>query len=114
MYPMTNVKLCQLNDIEDGDSAAFQIETPDGKRNIIAVRKAETIHAYVNSCPHIGAPLDFQPGNFLNHDKTYIMCSTHGALFQINDGLCISGPCADKHLEKLVTKTTCAGVYIDF
>ena len=111
---MTDIKLCQLNDIEDGDSAGFQIQTPDGKRSIIAIRKAGTIHAYVNSCPHIGAPLDFQPGQFLNRDKTHIMCSTHGALFQINNGLCISGPCTDKHLELLVTKTTGAEVYIDF
>jgi len=111
---MTDIKLCQLGDIEDGNSAGFQIETPDGKRSVIAVRKADNVHAYVNLCPHIGAPLDFQPGKFLNRDKTHIMCSTHGALFQINDGLCVSGPCVDKHLEILVTKTMGADVWIDF
>jgi nitrite reductase/ring-hydroxylating ferredoxin subunit len=111
---MANIKLCQLNDIEDGDSAGFQIKTSDGKRSVIAVRKAKTVHAYINSCPHIGAPLDFQPGDFLNRDKTHIMCSTHGALFQINDGLCVSGPCATKHLETLVTKTIGVDVYINF
>ncbi len=111
---MNNIKLCQLNDIKDGDSAGFQIKTPDGKRNIIAVRKAKTVHVFINSCPHIGAPLDFQPGKFLNHDKTHIMCSTHGALFQINDGLCISGPCTDKHLEALATETIGVDVYINF
>lgn len=112
---MSDVKLCQLDDIEDGDSAGFVIETPDdGKRSVIAVRKSDQVHAYVNSCPHIGAPLDFQPGKFLNRDKTHIMCSTHGALFQIEDGLCVAGPCTDKHLEPLTTKTTGSEVWIVF
>ena len=111
---MTDIKLCALGDIEDRNSAGFLIETPDGKRSVIAVRKANTVHAYVNSCPHIGAPLDFQPGQFLNREKTHVICSTHGALFQIDDGLCVSGPCTDKYLERLVTKTTGADVWIVF
>ena len=70
---MTDVKLCQLDEIEDGNSAGFVIETPDdGKRSVIAVRQADRVHAYVNSCPHIGAPLDFQPGQFLNRNKTHV------------------------------------------
>ncbi len=112
---MTDVKLCALDDIEDGDSAGFIIETPDdGKRSVVAVRKADVVFAYVNSCPHIGAPLDFQPGRFLNRDKTHIMCSTHGALFQIDDGLCIAGPCTNKHLEPLKTKTAENNVWVIF
>lgn len=111
---MTDIKLCELSDIEDGDSAGFVIETPDGKRSVIAVRQAETVYAYVNSCPHIGAPLDFMPGKFLNRNKTHIMCSTHGALFKIDDGLCVAGPCVDQNLEVLKTKTDNETVYIDF
>ncbi|NQV98920.1 MAG: Rieske (2Fe-2S) protein [Rhodospirillales bacterium] len=109
------MRLCKLDDIEDGGSAGFVIETPDdGKRSVIAVRQADTVHAYVNSCPHIGAPLDFQPGQFLNRNRTHIMCSTHGALFQIEDGLCIAGPCTDKSLEPLTTKTTGTEVWLVF
>ncbi len=111
---MTDIKLCQLDDIEDGGSAGFQIETPDGKRSVIAVRQAGTVFTYVNSCPHIGAPLDFMPGQFLNKNKTHIMCSTHGALFQINDGLCVAGPCVDQNLEPLTAKTTGNDVWIVF
>jgi len=112
---VTDIRLCKLDDIEDGGSAGFVIETPDdGKRSVIAVRQADTVHAYVNSCPHIGAPLDFQPGQFLNRNRTHIMCSTHGALFQIEDGLCIAGPCTDKSLEPLTTKTTGTEVWLVF
>jgi len=70
----------------------------------MVVRRGDTAFVYINSCPHIGSPLDFEPGKFLNLEKTHIMCSTHGALFNIDDGHCISGPCVGKDLEKVRTQ----------
>jgi nitrite reductase/ring-hydroxylating ferredoxin subunit len=93
------ITLCALDDVADGGSNGFIAETPDGRRGFIVVRKGGQAFVYVNSCPHIGSPLDFEPGKFLNFDQTHIMCSTHGALFTIEDGHCISGPCAGQGLE---------------
>jgi len=94
------IVLCKLDDVPDGGSNGFIAETPDGRRRFLVVRQGEQAFVYLNSCPHIGSPLDFEPGKFLNTDKTHIMCSTHGALFRIEDGHCISGPCAGKGLTK--------------
>jgi len=69
----------------------------------MAIRSGKKIFVYINSCPHIGSPLDFTPGDFLDQKKQYILCSTHGALFRIDDGYCISGPCQGKGLEKVET-----------
>ena len=99
---MTGVALCRLADIADGGSAGFVATKPDGVRvAVLAVRRGERVFAYVNSCPHTLAPLDFQPGQFLTLDRTLIQCSTHGALFRIEDGFCIKGPCAGKSLAPL-------------
>lgn len=96
---MTGVVLCRLDDITDGDSNGFVATRANGERiGVLAVRRGGRVFAYVNSCPHTGAPLDFQPGQFLSLDKTLIQCATHGALFQIEDGFCIQGPCAGKSL----------------
>ncbi len=95
---MTATRLCALDDIVDGDSAAFFAEVDGAMRGFIVVRKGEVAHVYINSCPHIGAPLDFTPGRFLTPEKDFILCSTHGALFSISDGHCVSGPCADQSL----------------
>ncbi|MSO93453.1 MAG: Rieske (2Fe-2S) protein [Rhodospirillales bacterium] len=92
------VELCRLDDIADGDSNRFVAEMGGVRRGYLAVRQGPRVFVYGNSCPHIGAPLDFLPGEFLNAEKTHIMCSTHGALFRIEDGYCISGPCAGKSL----------------
>ena len=99
---MTRLLLCRLDDIPDGDSAGFAVTHPDGRRRgVLAVRRAGNVFAYVNSCPHSRAPLDLIPGRFLSFDKTFILCSSHGALFCIEDGYCVEGPCAGKSLPPL-------------
>ena len=106
--------LCALDDIPDGESGGFIAETPDGRRGFLVVRQGDTAFVYINSCPHIGSPLDFEPGKFLNLEKTHIMCSTHGALFNIDDGHCISGPCAGKDLEKVKTQIVDRNIQLIF
>ncbi|MCV6588839.1 MAG: Rieske 2Fe-2S domain-containing protein [Marinobacterium sp.] len=86
--------LCAAESIEDNSSKGLQI---DG-RNLIAVRKRGQLYLYENSCPHRSIPLEWVPDQFLDTDKHYIQCATHGALFRIEDGLCITGPCVDDHL----------------
>jgi nitrite reductase/ring-hydroxylating ferredoxin subunit len=66
---------------------------------VFVVRKHGIFHAYINSCPHIGTPLDFLPNRFFDRDGQYLLCATHGALFRIEDGFCVSGPCAGKNLQ---------------
>jgi nitrite reductase/ring-hydroxylating ferredoxin subunit len=54
---------------------------------------------YVNACPHIGVPLDWAPDRFLSSDASRIICSMHGAEFEIETGLCTAGPCMGERLE---------------
>ena len=92
-------KLCELKDIEDGGSAGFTAMVNDKAQMVLAVRKGHQIFVYINSCPHIGTPLDFHSGKFLSREKKHILCSTHGALFEIENGHCIFGPCRNSYLE---------------
>ena len=95
-------RLCALEDVPDGGSAGFAVDCPDGSAlGIMVVRQGDLVHLYENSCPHIGTPLDFTPGQFLDLEREYILCSTHGALFRINDGRCISGPCVGDELTSI-------------
>ena len=38
-------------------------------------------------------------GRFMEKTGTYLMCHTHGALFQLVDGLCVAGPCNGASLQ---------------
>ena len=90
--------LCRLEEIEDGEGKGFTVETDEGPTDIFVVREGASAYGYVNSCPHTGTPLDWVPDRFMSEDGSYIMCATHGALFEIEDGDCIAGPCAGDRL----------------
>ena len=49
--------------------------------------------AYVNRCAHVPTEMDWQPGEFLDADKRWILCSIHGAMYEPADGRCVGGPC---------------------
>jgi nitrite reductase/ring-hydroxylating ferredoxin subunit len=53
----------------------------------------------VNRCPHVGTPLDWAENEFLDREGRHIVCATHGALFRIDDGRCVAGPCQGDRLE---------------
>ncbi|GAA6135654.1 Rieske (2Fe-2S) protein [Oceaniserpentilla sp. 4NH20-0058] len=89
--------LCHLNDISDNHSKGFTIN----QQLIFAVKKYGKIHIYKNSCPHLGIQLEMVPDQFLDSSDSLIMCSMHGALFRIEDGYCISGPCLDQALQSI-------------
>jgi len=90
--------LCRVEEIADGESKGFP-PAPGGFTGLFAVRKGEKVFVYVNSCPHIGVPLNWRDDDFLTLDKVRIICATHGAEFKIATGECLYGPCAGDHLE---------------
>ena len=59
------------------------------------------VYAYVNSCPHRGTELDWQPGEVFEETGLYLMCATHGALFEPRSGLCVAGPCHGARLQSV-------------
>lgn len=95
---MSGALLCAVDDVPEDGSQAFIAELGERQVAVMVIRKGDGVFVYENSCPHIGAPLDFISGQFLNPERTHIMCSTHAALFQIEDGFCISGPCEGDRL----------------
>ncbi len=86
--------LCRLDEIEDGEAKGFTLGDGAERVEILVVRDGARTFGYVNSCPHLGSPLDWAEDQFMSEDGGHIMCHTHGALFRIEDGFCIAGPCA--------------------
>ncbi|WP_210398097.1 Rieske (2Fe-2S) protein [Motiliproteus sediminis] len=91
------IPLCHIDAIEEGGSK----ELRDGEQSLIAVRKNGQLYVYLNRCPHRGIALEWQPDQFLDYERQFIQCSTHGALFRIENGLCIQGPCIGCSLQSV-------------
>ena len=92
--------LCHVDEITDGGTRGFP-PAPGGFNGLVAYRKGETVLVYVNSCPHIGTPLDWMPDQFMSRDGKYIICATHGAAFTPVTGECVLGPCKGDYLDKV-------------
>ena len=92
------VRLCPADAIDEGHARGFVVGEGADRIDIVVVRRAGIIRAYVNTCPHQGTPLETVPDKFLNEDGSLLVCSTHGARFRAEDGVCVSGPCEGKAL----------------
>jgi nitrite reductase/ring-hydroxylating ferredoxin subunit len=96
--------LCHIDEIEDRGSRGFD-PPPGGLTGLLAVRHGDLVRVYVNSCPHLGLPLDWAPHRFLSADGRRIVCATHGAEFRPDDGVCVAGPCLGERLQQVMIQT---------
>jgi len=97
----TIYEICCLHDIPDGGSKGFVIKTGEYSLEIFIVRKDKQVYGYLNRCPHTGVNLDWSPDEFLDIERKFIICSTHGAKFRIEDGYCFLGPCVGDNLKPI-------------
>lgn len=86
--------ICHINEIPEQGCRELTFD----KNHFFAIKNKQGIYVYYNSCPHLGLPLQQEQDQFLNDDESLILCSAHGALFEIESGLCITGPCQNQSL----------------
>jgi len=103
--------LCRLDEIPDGEARGFPAP-PGGFTGLFAIRRGGRVLVYVNSCPHIGLPLEPVPDRFLDRKREMIVCAAHGARFRIEDGECVSGPCIGDVLEAVEVRITDGAVRV--
>ncbi len=103
------ILLCTPQELAEGQSRGFE---RDG-RKLLALRKAGRVYVYVNRCPHRGIPLEWLPDQFLDASASLIQCATHGALFLLESGECVAGPCAGQSLQAVPCEENQQGIWID-
>ena len=95
--PPPGTRLCALADLPEVGARGFDFRSDDQVFAGFVVRRGAEVFGYVDSCPHAGWPLAVAD-RYLTREKDLLVCSGHGALFRIDDGLCVAGPCADAAL----------------
>jgi len=104
--------LCHLDELADPGSRGSILTLGDAVHNVFVVRRNNRVYGYINSCPHTGGPLDWMPDQFLSLDKSHIQCATHDALFRLDDGTCVAGPCAGDRLTAAPLQLESGNVYL--
>jgi nitrite reductase/ring-hydroxylating ferredoxin subunit len=101
-----------LSELADPGCREFRIGDGEWPFVGFVVRRGEHVYAYQNSCMHVGHPLNWMPDEFLSRDRRAIQCTSHGALYEIDSGLCFAGPCVGKSLRRLHAEIRDGVVYV--
>ncbi len=109
---MQGVRVCAFSELPETGSRGADVQHGETTIAVLVVRRGDDIYAYRNQCPHTGVSLDWMPHQFLNAEHTHIQCSNHGALFRIEDGYCIFGPCSGARLEQVVAEVVSGQVKV--
>lgn len=94
------VRLCAGSEIAEGQARGFG---PAGSaRDTLFVVRRGGLFAYRNSCPHWpDTSLPWRKDAYLDAQASRIVCSAHGAQFEIASGLCLIGPCMGASLTRV-------------
>lgn len=86
---------------ERGPAIRFEIDEGGEPAPAFAIRYRGRVYAYVNRCAHVSLELDFLPGRFFDTSGEYLICASHGAIYEPDSGRCAGGPCNGAGLEPL-------------
>jgi nitrite reductase/ring-hydroxylating ferredoxin subunit len=93
--------VAKIDELEPGSVKKFWLICQRYRIDAFLVNDQGQFHAYVNRCRHMATPLDFIRDQFLSEDGRYLMCYTHGALYEFASGVCVAGPCKGEALYRL-------------
>lgn len=101
MTQSAEIAVGALAELDDPGCREFEIGDGDWPFRGFVVRQGDDVYAYQNFCVHVGHPLNWMPDGFLTKDRKAIICASHGAMYEIDSGLCVAGPCVGKSLRQV-------------
>jgi nitrite reductase/ring-hydroxylating ferredoxin subunit len=94
--------LCAADQLaERGTALVFDVLHYREPARAFALRFDGQVVAYLNRCLHVPTEMDWQPGEFLDSQREFIICSIHGAAYEPQSGRCVGGPCGRGKLTRL-------------
>ncbi len=104
--------LCAAAELaEAGRALVFDVMVWQQPARAFVLRFDGRVVGYINRCLHVPAEMDWQPGEFLDADRRFIVCSIHGATYEPGSGRCVGGPCGRGKLMALEVHERDAQVY---
>lgn len=105
-------RLIENDALAEGEATILSVLIDGLEDEIILVRTVIGHRAYVNRCRHISVPLDYGDGEVFDENGEMFQCRTHGALYRIEDGRCVAGPCSGASLKPVEIVENEDGIYL--
>jgi nitrite reductase/ring-hydroxylating ferredoxin subunit len=101
----SEVFICASEQVLDGGRGVrFPVIAFGDAATGFVVRHEGKAYAYLNRCAHVPIELDWAEGEFFESGGYYLMCSTHGAIYVPDSGLCAGGPCKGGRLRPIAVR----------
>lgn len=105
--------ICRSGELrEAGPGVRFEVKRREGPVPAFAIRWQGRARAYLNRCGHVPVELDFQPGQIFDFSHSYLVCSTHGALYDPTSGKCAGGRCNGVGLQPIPVIERGGAIYL--
>lgn len=98
---MTRLNIGPAAQVAEGASLKFEFERMGVGFEGFVIRHQGRWVAYENRCRHLPLPLDYGDNRFFTPDGQFLVCSSHGAIYEPLTGRCVGGPCAGSTLQRL-------------
>jgi nitrite reductase/ring-hydroxylating ferredoxin subunit len=96
------IYICDSESLDEGGKGIrFPVTVGGDDLTAFVVRYGQEPRAYLNRCAHLPMELDWTEGEFFESSGLYLMCATHGALYEPDTGQCAGGPCRGGRLHAI-------------
>jgi len=99
--------------IERGPGRRFEVRLDGELAPAFVVRYNGRACAFLNRCAHVSVELDWEPGRFFDPAQVYLICSTHGAVYEPDSGRCVAGPCKGARLSAIAVEERDGSIYLE-
>lgn len=94
MVASSLIRVCDATALADnGPGVRFEVSMGGIATPAFVLRWRGQVVGYLNRCSHVPAELDWNLGQFLDSNLEFILCATHGAIYDPLGGQCLGGPC---------------------
>lgn len=96
------IPICLSGELEEGGQGVrFPLTAGSDDATGFVVRYGGRVYGYLNRCAHVPIELDWNKGEFFESSGLYLICATHGAMYEPETGRCAGGPCRGSGLRRL-------------
>jgi nitrite reductase/ring-hydroxylating ferredoxin subunit len=113
LTPPSPLRICASTEVSDGGRGfRFELDWHGEKAPAFVIRHRGQAHGYLNRCGHVPIELDWEPGEFFDVARIYLLCATHGALYDPASGRCLGGRCEGRGLTPVAIEERDGTIYL--
>lgn len=104
-------EIAQKTDFDDATLITVRDKDTDEKREAVVIKSKEEYKCWLNYCKHI-TTVNIHKGGKAPIRDDEIVCQNHGAMFNIDTGVCTFGPCKGARLDSVEVDTDSESVVL--